>query len=532
MKGPLSLWSGLDMKRRIIVVLATLGMFAAVLGIARQAAAPDYVLLYAGLESSAAGEVMAALDQQGVAYQVRGAAIYVDAARRDPLRLSLAAEGLPANRGEGYELLDGLSGFGTTSQMFDAAYGRAKEGELARTILAMPGIRAARVHIAQGSDTPFRRESHPTASVTVTTTAGSIGAAQATALRHLIAAAVDNMRPQDVAVIDSVSGLVAEPGADTLVPAAKTREDEIRGNVERLLAARVGPGRAVVEVAAELEMDRERVTEHSFDPQGRVTISSETEQRSDSRNQGEDSVSVSSNLPEGDAANGGADRSQSTETRERVNYEVSETQREIERLPGAIRRLSVAVLIDGEPVTQSDGTVAVEPRSEEELAVLRDLVASAVGFDERRGDVLTVKSLAFRPPAEAGTTLEAGMLSGMGAPDLMTLAQLGILAAVALGLGLFVVRPVLMSGRRAALLPAPALTLALPGAPAVGEALDGIIEGEPLPAGLVSLRNSGAQDLEDTPADPVARLRRLIEQRQTETVEILRGWMEASEETS
>ena len=140
MQQILSIWSTLNTRRRIIVLGATLAMFASVLGLSRMASQPSMSLLYAGLESSGAGDVLASLDQQGVTYDVRNGAIFVDAAQRDTLRLTLASEGLPANNGQGYELLDSLTGFGTTSQMFDAAYWRAKEGELARTITSNPQI--------------------------------------------------------------------------------------------------------------------------------------------------------------------------------------------------------------------------------------------------------------------------------------------------------------------------------------------------------------------------------------------------------
>lgn len=536
MKGLLTLWSSLDVRRRIIVVGATLGMFVAVLGLARFAAQPEMSLLYSGLEDAAAGEVVAALDQRGALYEVQGSAIYVAAADRDSLRMALATEGLPATSGTGYELLDGLSGFGTTSQMFDAAYWRAKEGELARTILAMPQIRAARVHIAEAPDSPFRTPIAPTASVTITTGPGGLDAARAGALRQLVAAAVPGMQPEDVSVIDTRTGLIAaESGDGSAVTGADSRADEIRANVERLLAARVGPGRAVVEVAVDLVTERERVTERAFDPQGRVAISSETEQKTGSTQQGAEGVSVASNLPEGDAAAGSGERSQTSETRERTNYEVSETQREVERLPGAIRKLSVAVLVDGEPVTAQNGTVTVQPRPDEELAVLRELVASAVGFDEARGDVLTVRSLPFMVPGSEGTLAEAGWWTASAPLDLTAIAQAGIAALVLLGLGLFVVRPILVSGRRAADMAPPPAALALPSAGVtapVGAVLDGIIEEGEAPANLAVVGRDRIAVPEDPPADPVARLRRLIESRQTETVEILRGWMEAGEEAS
>jgi flagellar M-ring protein FliF len=536
----ISLWQTLDAKKRLIVAGATIAVFLAVLGLARVAGTPGLSLLYAGLQGAAAGDVVAALEQDGVAFEVRGDSIFVDSTRRDSLRMVLAAQGLPANAGTGYELLDGLSGFGTTSQMFDAAYWRAKEGEIARTILANPLIRGARVHIAQAPSKPFQGDQKAKASVTITTAAGGLPVDQARALRHLVSAAVPGMRPEDVAVIDAVAGLL--PGEDgTLRPdaAGEARAAELRRNVERLLEARVGPGKAVVEVAVEVVTDSEAITERTFDPQGRVAISQETESRSGTASEPGGEVTVASNLPEGDAAAAANGKSESTENRERVNYEVSETQREIVRAPGAVRKISVAVLVDGLPVTAADGTQSIEPRSDEELAVLRELVGSAVGIDETRGDVLILKSLAFQPSPIAGDLLEAGLFSGIGPVDVLAILQLVVLAAVALVLGVFVIRPVLTSQARQARVGADAAPLALPGATCLGagqgrtpdaaildgrgEVLTGEIEDGPEFA-LAALTDDGL------PMDPVSRLRRLIEERQAESVEILRGWMEQDEE--
>lgn len=524
-KNLIALWLSLDLRRRVAVVGASLAVFVAVLAMSRLAGAPNNVLLYAGLDAAAAGEVIAALDQQGVPYEVRGAAIYVDEARRDSLRMALAGQGLPANSGAGYEILEGLTGFGTTSQMFDAAYWRAKEGEIARTVLANPLIRAARVHVAQAPTRPFQRDARATASVTVTTLAGGLPADQARALRHLVAAAVPGMTPADVAVIDTVAGLLpGEEGDSRPDAAADARAAELRGNVERLLAARVGPGKAVVEVAVDVVTERESISERRIDPQGRVAVSTESETRSGSSSEPGGDVTVASNLPEGDAAAGAAGRSENRESRERTNYELSETSREVLRNPGAVRRISVAVLVDGVTVTGADGSVTQEPRPEAELAVLKDLVASAVGLDEARGDVVTIRSLAFQPQPEAGTLAEAGMMSALSGLDAMALIQTAVLALVVLVLGLFVIRPVLAGSRSAAGLPAPAQTLALPAAEGgQGPVLTGEIDDLPGPA-------FAADDAAAPEADPVARLRRLIEERQAESIEILRGWMEQEEE--
>ena len=529
MQNLLDLWSSLDLRRRVIIVGATLAMFAAVLGLSRIAGSPDMVLLYAGLEPSAAGEVIAALDQQGVTYEVTGDSIYVDVTQRDSLRMALAAQGLPKAGGGGYELLDQLSGFGTTSQMFDAAYWRAKEGELARTILAMPEVRAARIHLAQAPVRAFQSDGQGTASVTLTTTSGSLSEGQAQAIRHLVAGAVSGMKPDDVQIIDTVGGLIG--GQDEALHGTDAAEKAaaIKANVERLLAVRFGAVKVAVEVSVDVNSERESITERKLDPQGRVAISSETEDKSGSSTEPGGAVTVASNLPQGNAAAGANGQSQTTETRETVNYEVSETNREVLRSPGAIRRLTVAVLVDGEMTAAADGTMAWAPRGEAELAVLRELVASAVGLDEARGDVLTLKSLEFKAlPAEPGTEATSSILPRIGAVDVMSMIQTAVLAGVALILGLFVLRPILMSSAAQRALPAPGAQLALPGGSGLaGRALDGEVEtGFAVPV----LGASGSFGEAGDANDPASRLRRLIEQRQTESIEILRGWMEHEEE--
>ncbi|MES2539324.1 MAG: flagellar basal-body MS-ring/collar protein FliF [Pseudomonadota bacterium] len=531
MQNVIDIWTKLDLRRRIIIVGATVAMFAAVLALSRMAGQPEMGLLYAGLEPGAAGEVVAALDQRGVAYEIQGDSILVDVSQRDALRMALASEGLPAAGGGGYELLDSLSGFGTTSQMFDAAYWRAKEGEIARTLLAMPEIRAARVHIASAPTRAFQPESQATASVTLTTVSGSLSEGQARAIRHLVASAVAGMTPDSVQIIDTVAGLIGGQESEGFETGdAADRAAAIKGNVERLLAARVGAGKAVVEVSIDLVSEREAITERKFDPQGRVAISSETEERSGSSTEPGGEVTVASNLPEGDAGAGSQGQSQNSETRERVNYEVSETQREILRSPGGVRRMTVAVMVDGEAAVADDGTRTWEPRPEEELATLRELVASAVGLDEARGDVLTLKSLEFQELAlPAGTEATTSLLPPLGQIDVMSMIQTAVLALVALVLGLFVIRPVLTSASRAAL-PAPDGQLALPPAMLSGPvALDGVVDDGFDYGSFASARREGGEG-EEPEEDPATRLRRLIEQRQTESIEILRGWMEHVEE--
>ena len=542
MQQIVQLWQSLDNRRRIIVVGATAAMFWTVLALARMASEPNMTLLYAGLESSAAGEVVAALEQRGATYEVRGGAIFVDSARRDELRMTLAGEGLPSSSSKGYELLDGLSGFGTTSQMFDAAYWRAKEGELARTIVSHPGISNARVHISSTGSNPFQRDIRQSASVSITTSGGGITPKHARALQFLVASAVTGLTPEEVSIIDADGGLI---GATEEAPSntADDRAEALRQRAERLLEARVGHGNAVVVVSVDTVTKTESIRERRFDPEGRVAISTDSEERSNtSSDEGGGDVTVASNLPDGDGAQGGASSSENSETRERVNYEVSGTEREITQGPGAIKRLSVAVLINEITATDDVGVTTFVPRSDEELAALRELVSSAVGYDEERGDVITLKTMQFEPLEPGGTAAKAGLLDRLMI-DAMYLIQALVLAVVALVLGLFVVRPILARpvGQAPAQIAAAPSSAPAEGAsadltPLTGEIDDGEFDEAAL--SLVSDRGRGTAEAGDLAAldrsseDPVARLRNLIGQRQDETVEILRNWLEGEEENA
>lgn len=522
-------WAGLDRRKQIIAVLAGLAVFAGILMMSRLATQPSYRLLYSGLEAGTAGEVVRALEQNGAIYEVRGGSIYVDGARRDELRMTLAAEGLPANGGRGYELLDGLSGFGTTSQMFDAAYWRAKEGELARTIVSAPYVSLARVHIANTGTNPFQRSVEPSASVSVTATGAAISATQAEALRHLVASAVAGLSVDNVTIIDADGTLIGSEDTATGSATALSRADELRQRVTRLVEARVGQGNAFVEVSVDTVTESETIRERRLDPAGRVAISTDTEERANTSSSRAGDVSVNSNLPDGDAGTGDDSKAQTSETRERINYEVSETERELRRVPGEVRRLTVAVLVNG---AQTDPGGAFAARPEEELAALRELVESTVGFDAARGDVITIKSMSLPEVAPLGTTASAGFFSQLHI-DVMSIAQMLILGVVVLLLGLFVVRPLLARPAPPLALPAVArpadqMGAALTGEIETGDIADGPAGSDPVGRGELAVADASAPGAAS--GAPVDRLRAMIGDRQEETVELLRSWLEDAKE--
>jgi flagellar M-ring protein FliF len=510
----------------MIAILAGVAIIATMFGISRIATAPDLALLYSGLEPQASGEVVTALEGEGVSFEVRGTSIYVERVERDRLRMDLAAQGMPTGGPAGYEILDSLSGFGTTSQMFDAAYWRAKEGELARTIVTSPNIRAARVHIANPVQQPFSRTQTGSASVTVTMASGTLDPEQAEAIRYLVSSAVAGLGAQDVAVIDAVGGVVLSGEMDEMSRAGITRPDEkadqLRTNILRLLEARVGRGRAIVEVNVDASMDSQTISERRIDPDSRVAISSESEQSTEQSSGPVPGVTVASNLPDGDVEGGAGESSRSaTETLERQNFEVSETRSERVILPGQVRRITVAVMVDGILTTDAaSGEQTWEPRSEAEMATLRQLVETAAGFDPARGDTVTIETLQFTAPPEQGTLVqsgEEGFLNAYGA----RLIQVGVLGAIILALIFFVLRP-MMSRQPASVI-----------ADLTGEN-QGMIEGgarDGTPQ--IGVEAPSAQDgdiLDDLPVNSlnkIDRLREVISNRSDDSARVLRSWIEA-----
>jgi len=517
MEQLLETWRSLDLRRRALLVGAGALSLLALVALAQLAARPAMALLYSGLDPATAGEVVGRLEQMGVASEVRGDAIYVAEGERDRVRLSLAREGLPRQGQAGYELLDGISGFSATSDMFNAAFWRAKEGELARTVLAAPGVRAARVHIAVPSRRPFARESAPpTASVTVSMAGGALTEAQARAFRYLVALAVPNLAPEQGAVIDSRAGIVLAPGegdgARDAGAQAAEREQRLKSEIEQLIAARVGRDRARVSVTVETDREAETVIETVIDPESRVTVSLDNEEITDQSSGGAGNVTVASNLPAGDAAADPERQAARSETRERVNYDYSELRRERVRQAGAIRRVSVAVLVDGIVEAGPDGEPVWSPRPQEELDALADLVRAAIGYDAERGDIVTVDSLAFRPDATPGELAEAGPVTRFLERNALTLVQLGVLAAVATILALTVVRPLL--ARRPEVAP-PLLTIDESGAPV---AIGG-------PAAAAPEHAAEAPDIPETEA-----LRIAVAENQEQTLAMLRDWLNAPED--
>lgn len=503
-------------------LLITVGLMGA---LALQASQPSLALLYAGLDPAIAGEVVRKLEAMKVTHAVEGDAILVDEAERDRVRMALAEEGLPRRGQAGYELLDGLSGFGTTTDMFDAAYWRAREGELARTIDTLANVGESRVHIVPPARSVFGRGGEPSASVAVTTRDGAaLTRSQATAIRHLVGLAVRGLTPDRVSVVDTSGGLVLGSGTSASGEgddARSQREQALRNELETLIGAHVGAGLVRVQVALELDTEAESVTERTLDPESRVAVHTDTSETEESARDGEDAdaVGVAGNLPnEADAAaQGGGNQSSRTESRELANYEVSEVRRELRKGPGGVKRLSVAVLVGGVQEPAGDGTSTWRPQTEAELEAIRTLVRAAAGFDAGRGDEVVVQSLPFQVPvgtAAVETPFDAMTLLQR---HVGTIAQsIGLLIAV-LALILFVLRPLVTSRT------APSASLAEePGLPVAAGGEVGFA-----PAAAPALASAEPSlPVESKPVTPLQRAIAASQDRPDDALRVLSGWLD------
>ncbi|MTH80023.1 flagellar basal-body MS-ring/collar protein FliF [Paracoccus aestuariivivens] len=508
-------WRDRSPGQKLTLLLTFAITLADVVGLSWLSYRPNFVPLYPKLDAQQAGAIVSAVESAGADYIIRGETIWVDAAQRDALRMTLAGQGLPAANGEGYEILDGMSGFGTTSQMFDAAYWRAKEGELARTVLALPNVKSARVHLAVPHARGFRREGQASASITVTTNGTQISRVQAKAMKFLVASGVPGMTGDQVTVIDSERGVVLSSDD----PNADDRMSEMKRNVERILEAHVGSGNAVVELNLDVVRETETLTEQKYDPQSRALVSQESEELADQNtNNSSGPVTAASNLPEGKNEIDDESKSSRSETRQRSNFEVSKVTREVNRQPGAVRRLTVAVLINDASSVGSDGTVTFTPRASSELDAVRELVSSVVGFDEARGDVITVRSLPFSRVNESGygDVLSDSTSHGVYKRP-MYLSIFALLAVVFLGIMLWFVKAKKAFRNKM-------VSLDRSGVYEDGVEIASVPTGEQIDN---ALEISDIDFVSEVPArsDPVLRLKHLMKERGDDSLLLLSGWI-------
>ena len=527
-----------------------LGVLGLIAFLVLRAGTPAMGLLYGDLETRDAGAVVAALERQRVPFRLAagGTQVLVPAEDVPRLRLALAREGLPAGGSIGNELFDRNESLTTTPFQQEMNRLRAMEGELARSIRALRGVRAARVHLVLPRREAFSRERAEAQASVLLTMQGAqrLDREGVQAVLHLVVAAVPGLRAQSVSIVDSRGELLARGGQALSGPAGAQTQDELRRGqearlsraVEEMLERVLGPGRVRAEIALDMDFDRVETREERFDPDNQVARSTQSSNET-SRNQEPGAVGVGTNLP-GAEASGGTGGNQESRQEETTNFEIGRTIRNVLREHPTIRRLTVAVLVDGVTEVRPDGPPTRRERTPEELARIGSLVRNAVGFSEQRGDRVEVVSMRF---AESEEMARATGLLGLDIPQavlarLLETAVIGLLILLTL---LLVARPV---ARRLSLSlnPTPALAGAMGGAALPGGAGVGGIPGRPgdpalppgeRPAGLLS-DGSAAGDEQmvalahvEGPlrASSITRLTALVDRYPDEALAAIRHWL-------
>ena len=529
-----------------------IGRLAAILGIGAGLAAALFALtmnlgepkalLYSNLDLREAGSITQALDQAGVKYELKGDGSTIMVARDKvaATRLMLSSKGLPTAGSVGYEIFDESNALGQTDFVQQLNRQRALEGELARTIRSLNGVTFARVHLVLPKRQLFEESAEePSASVTIGVGGRDPTNEQVRAVQNLVAGAVPRMTAARVTVVDQHGKTLSAGGESFAGEAADGRKNEVEQRiaktVKQMVESVVGPGKARVNVAAELDLARVTVQQETFDPEGQVVRSEQTVEESANENEANanGAVTADANIPGGGlGGEQGGINSASGRTESTTNYEISKTIRTEVQEPGRIQRLSVAVAVDGVRPIGADGQPGeYAPRSEEEMARIEQLVRTAVGFNEARGDQVTVVNVAF-DPVNTGQGAEAGNpLTNFDKNDIMRAVELAVLALVALLIIFFVVRPLLknVGGGGGANVPAVQVTRVV--TTPDGQTVQAVIDpetGAPLALpgpGELDQRIDIARIEGQVKASSVKRVSDFVEAHPDQSVAILRSWL-------
>jgi flagellar M-ring protein FliF len=410
---------------------------------------PPKTILYSGLESRDAAAVTTKLDGMAVKYDVRdGGTILVPADQVTRLRMALAQDNLPA-AGVGYEIFDKSDAFGTTAFVQNINHQRALEGELARSMQTIEGIQTARVHLVIPERQIFSRDDQQPSASVVLRTAGRLDRGQVLAVQHLVAAAVAGLAPDRVAIVDDRGNLLAggdeKSGPDALArnqdEDTTNYENGLRQRIESIVASVVGTSHVQVQVAADINYNHTQTTSEDFNPDTKVVRSTQTiEQNSSNTSGNNNAVSVANALPNAQASGGDTSKDTSGRTEETTNYEISKKVTTSTVDGGDVKKLSVAVVVDG----SGDTSTNYKARTPEEMSKITALVKSAMGFDASRGDQVQVTNMQFaRMDDTASGTPAPKPLLGLDSAYWFKIIEAAILCVTALLIGLFVARPLI-----------------------------------------------------------------------------------------
>lgn len=523
--------TGLGTKRLVALSVVGLLVVALVIGSAYFLSRPPKETLYTGLAQQDIARIGAALGDLNITFDVdqQGGAVLVPYGQASRARMLLAEQGLPSASSGGYELFDQLGSMGLTSFMQEVTRVRALEGEMARTIQTMKGVKAARVHIVMADAGSFRRQSRPaTASVVIRTDLpGEFPGAAA--IRHLIAAAVPELAIDRVSILNTNGAVLAAAGdPNSMVPGKmlsleQTVSERLQQNVNTTLAPYLGVGNFQVSVAATVNTDKRQTKETTYDPDKRVERSTHIIKRAESSENrtATGAVGVEQNIPEEEPAGSDADRSASKDERreEVTNFEISSRTTNTVSEGYRVEKLTVAVVVNRAQLLE-EGQVATPATMDARLKEIEGLVAAATGIDANRGDVVTVSAVDFQGQADAlapipGISFVEHLMRNMG--TVINGAAAVLIAWLVIWYG---VRPMATSMREAAEASAingGSLAAAGGGSIAGQDGLDALLSAD---SGLVEdyqRRNENS---------PQSRLQRIIDMDESQAAAVLKQWMQ------
>jgi flagellar M-ring protein FliF len=501
-------------------------------------------LLYSDVDLREASQIVDVLDKAHIAHESQGdgSRLMVPGSDIPRARMLLAKEGLPTGGSIGYEIFD--RGDGLTASQFQQAINqtRAMEGELARSIRMIMGVKAARVHLVLPKREPFSRDRQEAqASVVLAMVGGArLDKEGVQSVLNLVSSAVPGLRAQNIGIIDTRGNMLARAGEPVGGgPAASGEairhqtEKRLARAVEEMLERTVGVGRVRAETAVDMDFGQIRETKESYDPEGRVERSTQNNTANTKTTEQATNVSVQNNLPNADAGSTPSG-TQEQRTEETTNYEIGKTVRTVIQEQPQIRRISLAVLVDQIAVTGADGKITWQDRPAEDLARIAALARSAVGFNEKRGDTVEVVSMRFAPEeiADSGKNMIFGL--PIDKADLLHLGQTALYGLVAILALLLVLRPMVMRITAAPeQIAAPATgALALGGTEAASAvaAMGGqlALAGQPGTAGLLEDESMiNISNIEGAiKASSIRRIAEMMEKHPEEAMGIMRGWMQ------
>jgi flagellar M-ring protein FliF len=443
---------------RLTAILgAAAGVAAVLAAIVLHVSAQPQALLYSNLDLKEAGEITQNLDQAGIKYTAKGdgSVIMVDRDKVATARMMLASKGLPTAASVGYEIFDNAPTLGQTEFVQNLDNQRALEGELSRTINTLKGVSSTRVHLVMPKRELFSETQEQAKATVVLGLSGSNpNAEQVGAIRNLVASAVPNLKPSDVTIVDDRNHLLAAGGdesANGLGAAHRDEvEDKLRKRITDIVEGVVGPGAARVTVTADLDQTATTQEKVDYNPDGQVVRSTATTESKDSTTDpnSNGAVTASANIPGGAQQPGASTATQqSGSTTETTNYEISTTKTTSVTAPGEIKKLAVAVVVDGILTPSKDGKAppAYAARSPEDMQKIDTLVKAAIGYDQTRGDQVQVANIRFSHgdvDVNGGTGGKASMFD-FDKNDIMRALEVAVLFVVALLTLFLVARPLL-----------------------------------------------------------------------------------------